>query len=308
MNRSPDVELVLRDYFADDSSTAPDHVLDVIEQRIMRQPQQRSWRLPWRLRMNAPVKLAVAASAVIVVAVAGYSLLPARNDVGVVAPNPSASMSTEASPSPSTWPAYIWPGTLDAGTYATRLAWDMPFELVFTVPDGWSGYDIEISRTDKPSQSVEVVLVDNLFRDPCLGVQSEPKVGPSVDDLVTALANVPGLDVTPSAPIDFDRSTRGVELGYTLQRDAGCEPNEFALWDLEADSFLPGVPTGGDRKDLRGQQGQIRVLDVDGVRLVLRATWDTNTTPAERTEVQTVFDSMEIRRTENTPAAEPGSS
>ena len=30
MNRSHDVELVLRDYFSDDSSPAPDHVLDVM--------------------------------------------------------------------------------------------------------------------------------------------------------------------------------------------------------------------------------------------------------------------------------------
>ena len=87
MNRSPDVELVLRDYFADDSSTAPDHVLDVIEQRIRRQRQQRPWRLPWRLRMNAPVKLAVIASAVIVVAIAGYNLLPHQPSVG--GPSPS---------------------------------------------------------------------------------------------------------------------------------------------------------------------------------------------------------------------------
>ena len=45
MNRTPDVELVLRDYFADDGLTAPDYVLDVVEGRISRQPQRRSWRL-----------------------------------------------------------------------------------------------------------------------------------------------------------------------------------------------------------------------------------------------------------------------
>ena len=44
MNRQPDVELVLRDYFADDGFTAPDHVLDVVEERIARQPRRPVWR------------------------------------------------------------------------------------------------------------------------------------------------------------------------------------------------------------------------------------------------------------------------
>ena len=52
MNRTPDVELVLRDYFADDGLTAPDYVLDVVEERIGRQPQRRTWRLRWRPLMT----------------------------------------------------------------------------------------------------------------------------------------------------------------------------------------------------------------------------------------------------------------
>jgi len=61
MNRQPDVELVLRDYFADDGFTAPDHVLDVVEERIARQPRRLAWRLRGRPFMNAYAKIAVAA-------------------------------------------------------------------------------------------------------------------------------------------------------------------------------------------------------------------------------------------------------
>ena len=53
MNRQPDVELVLRDYFADDGFTAPDHVLDVVEERIARQPR-RSRSAPRCRRRDAP--------------------------------------------------------------------------------------------------------------------------------------------------------------------------------------------------------------------------------------------------------------
>ena len=84
MNRSPDVELVLRDYFADDSWTAPDHVLDVIEERIMRQPQQRAWRVSWRdSHVNSYLKPLLAVAAIVVVAVAGFAILrPPGTGVG----------------------------------------------------------------------------------------------------------------------------------------------------------------------------------------------------------------------------------
>ena len=76
MNRTPDVDLVLRDYFADDGLLAPDHVLDVIEERIMRQPQRRSWRVPGReSHANSSIKPLLAIAAVVVVAVAGFAIL-----------------------------------------------------------------------------------------------------------------------------------------------------------------------------------------------------------------------------------------
>jgi len=64
MNRTPDVELVLREYLADDGFSAPDHLLEVVAQRIGRQPQRRRWRLLGRPFMNSYAKLAAAAAAV----------------------------------------------------------------------------------------------------------------------------------------------------------------------------------------------------------------------------------------------------
>jgi hypothetical protein len=108
MNRTPDVELVLRDYFADDSSSAPDHVLDVIEERIMRQPQQRAWRISWRdSHVNSYLKPLLAVAAIVVVAVAGFAILrPSGAGVGgapatetpTLSPAPS---SLGATPSPT---------------------------------------------------------------------------------------------------------------------------------------------------------------------------------------------------------------
>ena len=76
MNPNLGVDRVLRDYFADDGLLAPDHVLDVIEERILRQPQRRAWRVPWRdSNPNTNLKPQLAIAAIIVVAVAGFALL-----------------------------------------------------------------------------------------------------------------------------------------------------------------------------------------------------------------------------------------
>ena len=104
MNRQPDVELVLRDYFADDGSSAPDHVLDVVEARIARQPRRSAWRLRGRPFMNTYAKLAVASAAVLLVAIVGYNLMPAGSATGGPKPTPTAIPTFTPTMAPTTTP------------------------------------------------------------------------------------------------------------------------------------------------------------------------------------------------------------
>ena len=99
MNRQPDVELVLHDYFADDGFTAPDHVLDVVEERIARHPRRLAWRLRGRPHVNTFAKLAAGIAAVLIIGIVGWQLLPGRSGTGgQAAPTPTAS----PTPAPST--------------------------------------------------------------------------------------------------------------------------------------------------------------------------------------------------------------
>ena len=150
MNRIPDVELVLRDYFADDGLTAPDYVLDTVEERISRQPQRRSWRLPWRNPMSTPIKLAAGLAAVVLVAVVGYNLLPRQPGVGgpttvpTLAPTPSVQPSAAVTSAPTASPVFPewWSadspatgaGTLAPGAHATQR---FTPAFTFTVPESW---------------------------------------------------------------------------------------------------------------------------------------------------------------------------
>jgi hypothetical protein len=99
MTQPRDIDRLLDLWLSDGSSVAPDRVLDVVADRIDRQPQRPAWRLDRRLStLNTYAKIAVAA-AVLIVAVIGYNLLPGSSSVG--GPPPNATPLPTASPLPS---------------------------------------------------------------------------------------------------------------------------------------------------------------------------------------------------------------
>jgi hypothetical protein len=144
VNRQPDVELVLRDYFADDGLTAPDYVLDVVAERIGRQPRRSAWRLPRRLHlMNRPLTYAAALAAILVIPVVGYNLLPKGPSTGGPGATPTAGPAATIAPTsvptavPTAAAAVCDNGTagclgrLAGGTYASHNFKPM---VTYTVP------------------------------------------------------------------------------------------------------------------------------------------------------------------------------
>jgi hypothetical protein len=161
MNRTPDVELVLREYLAEDGASAPDHVLDAVQTRIGRLPERRSWPFHRRTPMTR-IKLAATLAAALIVAVIAYTQLARQPSVGtqspapVVTPVPSKSPTADTSPMP-TRPWWLSgatgscgeaPGTpfgcagdLAAGTHSSAA---FQPRLTYTVPAGWINYlDVE---------------------------------------------------------------------------------------------------------------------------------------------------------------------
>jgi hypothetical protein len=146
MSDRPDVEFVLRAWFDDGPATMSDRVVDVVAERIGRQPQRRTRRALRRIPMNAMLKVAAVLATVAVIAVVGWNLLPGRSPgVG----GPSASPSPSPSPSPSATaaaasasvPLPSWypvqtdgSGILPAGSHTT-LRFLAGSRL--TVPEGW---------------------------------------------------------------------------------------------------------------------------------------------------------------------------
>jgi hypothetical protein len=114
MTRDRDIERVLEQWFTEGPAHMPDHLFDVVVDRIDRVPQRRLARLQTRLlAMNFNIRLAAAAALFVVVAGAGAFMLTRPSGAGV-APSPRPSLSSSPNASLSPLPAalsYKWVGS-----------------------------------------------------------------------------------------------------------------------------------------------------------------------------------------------------
>ena len=281
MNRSPDVELVLRDYFADDGFIAPDHVLDVVEERILRQPQQRAWRVLRRdAHVNSYLKPLLAVAAVIVIAVAGIAYLGQPSDSGVggvasppVSPSPIAPASPSAAPSAAAvFPLWFTPesgsggaGILPAGSVTTQ---SFTPGSTFSVPEGWvndtdtadfyglfpdtPANEAEFAASGSTAQQIFMGYVDTPGLSICEGVGETH--GSTAAELVDSLVADDGL--VTSEPVDV---TIGGLSGTRV--DAHLDPGWTESCSADSDS-----PPTKDDKDYRGR---FIFLDVPDGKLLI---------------------------------------
>ena len=305
MNRTPDVELVLREFLAEDGITAPDHVLDVVEGRISRQRQRRPWRLIRRLPMNSLFKPLVAAAAVIIIAVAGWNLLPKSPDVGGQSPTPLASPTPAATPIPSA-PPPLAEGILAAGTYRLHPFASATMTIDATVPDGgWLGGPPNAIGGPRGESNgpngvfVAFVRAQTINSDPCQwdkdGSGSAPQegdieVGPTVDDLAEALAGSSAYEST--TPVDATLGGfSGKRLELQLAPDAsGCDSYDGAGNQY----FVFGGREAGMYAQGDANRWQVTIVDVDGTRLIGVLVSYAETSGEDLTAAQAILDSVVI--------------
>lgn len=269
MNRTPDVELVLRDYFADDGFLAPDHVLEVVEERILRQPQQRAWRVLRRdSHVNSYLKPLLAVAAVVVIAVAGITILGRPSDSGVggaVSPAPSPSPIPSASPSAAASASAVFPswytpesdsngaGILPAGSGTTQ---SFLRGSTFSVPEGWVN-EFDTANyyglwPDTPANQAQFDSFGNLANTILMDVVDTPKglicdgVGDTVGSNAAELADslVANEALVTSAPVDVTiGALTGVWVDSYLDPDGtGSCPDK----DARARFVFLDMPDGGE--------------------------------------------------------------
>ena len=173
------------------------------------------------------------------------------------------------------------PGMLKPGTYTLGDRYGKP--ITFDVPVGWvacSRRPVEQAACilgDVNQAGVTFQVVVNVVTDPCDSELPDPPVGPSVDELVTAISQIPGFEST--APVDISMSGyRGKQFEITAPNESDC-----GLYTWANSTRINGVGAG--------EVNELRILDVDGTRLLIAGAIHSE---ANRSAIEPLMDSIRI--------------
>jgi hypothetical protein len=275
------------------STPLPTDVRDAIRAQLPSISQRPAWWPAGRFpEMNNTAKLAVVAAAVVVVVVAGLGF--GLMQVGTTGHDPSQAPSPSAiRTSPAQFPGFPGPPRpVDAGIYSVGSDWfQAPVTVSFVVPAGW------LSCTNNAgllcpadgTGGVNIWVVTNVVADPCDNTAlRNPAVGPTVEDLVTAISSLPWSAITPPTAITVD-GFRGMELEVAAPPSSPCVGMDgFATWTTTLTPEMAADVSPGERI-------RLRILDVDGTRVVIEGYYAPGTTSSQDlAEINAIIDSVRI--------------
>jgi hypothetical protein len=183
-------------------------------------------------------------------------------------------------------------GSLSEGTYS--LGTSFPVRVTFEIPEAgvWSncsqgaleiGVCFPVAAPDQGA-GVGFLIVDNVVANPCASNEErlDPPVEPAVDDLVAAISNLQGFEATAASEISVN-GFPGKQFSVTAPNNAPCE---LKTWATATRANVVGP----------GEVNLIRILDVNGTRLVTTAAYHPAVTSAqELADLMYVMNSVTIR-------------
>lgn len=296
-----------------DVSVAPRRAATVIEQRSTRSPPQRPLSAlsatTTRLKPKSKREEGVNTGqfhALFRRALSVGSTIPAPAVLAAVIVTLAAcggSTSHNASPPLAKGHQKLEPGTyvLDPGRKAAALGLGHPPRFEITLPSGWFNFDgWGLHKGPKPD-SVFVTFwnVDRVYPTPCkwqYEVMVDP--GPDVDGLASALARQPLRNATAPSEIVL-AGFRGKYLQWSVPSDIAFDaarPDRALFPDCDEDTFQSWTGAPGWASDryqqAPGQVDRIWILDVDGERLVIDASYLPKATAEHRAELERVVRSI----------------
>jgi hypothetical protein len=289
MSTDRDVTRTVRSWLEDGATTLPDRVLDAVLVELPTTPQRRATWWPARSieQMNTAIKFGLAAVVVVVAALLGFNYLVAPN-IGGRGPDTAPS-----SPTPSPAVSELHAGALDPGTYAMDDPARTPVRLVFTVPAGWSTRGGDLYTRKHSEQPGEVGffswVVTHVYADACNSAGTLTEVGPTVDDLVNALASQAGSAAAEPVGLSIG-GYAGVRVDMSGDADldaASCRvPNVLQIWANEAETDFFAI--GPDIVSA----SSVYIVDVEGERVVITAGGNTDASATDLAELDAIIASI----------------
>jgi hypothetical protein len=283
MSTDREATRIVRSWLEDGVTQLPDTILDSVLDQLPTTSQRRvTWWPARRLSyMNTSMKIGLAAVAVVAATLLGYTYF--------VSPNVGDPSRTTPTASPNVLPRS---GDLDPGRYEVEGA-SVPVRISFDLGDGWGVCSenpleqgvcrVGPSQTPRSVVGVAFPVVENVVADPCATTLLDPPVGPSVDELVAALADLDGFSAT--APEDVTVGgfpAKRLTVTAPANVDDTCE---LGTWATRQRTNGVGA----------GESNDLYVVDVDGDRIVIAmAYFTTNAGQEDLDEAQHLIDSIRI--------------
>ena len=193
---------------------------------------------------------------------------------------------------------------LEPGTYFIDPDLDpsTPLRVTFDIAaEGWSSWIGAVRFTDEELVGVSITTVSNLVRHGCRDHSwADPPVGPSSDDLATALADLAPFRVTsPPEEVSID-GYRGTYLELTVPKDLavsddggfiGCVDGQLKSWVAAIDT-TPGDAYYGYKGP--GFTEEFWILDVEGTRLMIQTGRSAGSRTEDVAEIRAILESIRI--------------
>ncbi len=135
--------------------------------------------------------------------------------------------------------------------------------------------------------------VGNVYADGCEWTLLDPPLGPTVDDLATVWATLPGFTATAPVDITVD-GYAGKRVDYTVpdyRREADCADGGQVR---PVDRTRPGRTSPNFWAQVPMQQNRQWIIDVDGTRLVINEWSEPGTTPEQLADMDQFLASIQI--------------
>ena len=244
----------------------------------------------------------------------GASVNPTLGPTPTRNPSPTPTPTPSSAPTPGSTPSIrdIWElqpfAPLEPGTYFIDPDLDpaTPLRVVYEVPvEGWSMWIGAAKFNDDDGHvAVSITTVLNLVRDGCRDHSwADPPVGPSVDDLASALADLAPFRVT-SPPRDvtiYGYSGKYLELTVPDlpvegegddRRFTECVDGNLKSWVAPMDTAEEGDAFYGYTGP--GYSEEFWILNVEGTRLVIAAERSPGSPSQDLAELRAILDSIRI--------------
>jgi hypothetical protein len=284
MSTDRDTTRIVRSWLRADEHESADRVLDAVLDRLDTTPQRRiTWWPARRLPdMNTMMKLGLAAAAVVIAALLGYTYL--------VAPNVGGPGLDDPSPTPTPEPRALVEGAEGPGSFTTEFYAETPVtdpvQVTFEMPADWGAVRpwVIAPTSEGSGAAIALIQISGLYSDPCLDNADAPDVpvGSTAAELASALTEHAAYEATATGDIMVD-GYEGIRMELVMPSDLDyttCQGGQFWVWDAP---FFAERPNRWD----------LWILDLDGSTAVLLAEV-TDASAQELDQIEGIANSMQI--------------